>query len=412
MKNENSNENAKKTQSGKNPQRRLRRLEKEERINFLKKVRSAPSSRAPVTDKTGAYYRFSKKYPKIVDNDGFKINVRKSPAKKKFRIAGLALVCAIFFCAGIILTMTGIQLSNKPAEDSSVANKTEDGEYIIPFSYNEWANAGAREELYKEWRDKGVTGLMLTLKAPDGTVPYAVDGDVLPEILTELKKAGFDTAAYIACLRDTSYAAAYPGRAVTVKDSGGMVLYTDGFAYINPFDEDGISYVTEFIKSFSDADFTYFILDDISLPVGAGDRTPEYAGYTGEKNGLNKALEHCVKKFSAAAGSSRVIFVTDVYGFYTTDNVAGLRYEGRLFPSTTKRRGVDVRISQADVTGKDPLGIIEYLRTVPDVFILESVAEAVSETPGNMPLYALCDKEQDAELIRSAGVNRIIVTGK
>lgn len=388
--------------------RRAKRSEIEEKSGFLENVKNAPDDKSIITDKTKAYYRFSRKYPAVTDSDGYRINVKPKTARKRLVAVFSAVLCIAAFCLGAIAVKTGILISSVSPSDITEPVAQTKGEFIVRFNSKKWTSD--RDETISEWKDSGVTGILIDIKKPDGTIPYDLDGDSLKNILSSLKEAGFDTFGYVSCLKDTAYVNANSGNSVMIKNGDGAILYNkDGYAYINPFSTDGIEYVSGIISEASELDFTYFILDEITLPVKNGNSAPYYEGYTGGKNELNSALINIVNILVSAAGSERVIFTTDIYGFYTTDNVTGSRYEGRLFPQICKMRAVDLRLRLQNTGGKDPLGLVSQIKSLPTVFLLDGASLAMNETPEEMKLYALCDKAEDSEYIRASGINRIIV---
>lgn len=388
--------------------RRTARTEAENKTEFLDAVKKAPDGKALLTEKTKGYYRYSKKFPAAVDSEGYRLNTKPNTVRKKISIILTALLCAVAFCIGVLAVKTGIIISNITPSDIENYETDIQDEYIIPFDYDQWSDN--QDKAVSHWKDNGVTGLMIDVKSTNGTLPYDLDGDLIKDILKSLKSEGFDTFGYISCLKDKAYAKTAPANCVYTNDGDGTVLQDkDGYIYINPFSEDGIDYVTEIVSSAAKLDFTYLIIDEITLPIKTGNKSPYYPGYSGNKNEINNRLVTIASTLIASAGAERVILATDIYGFYTTENVTGTRYEGKLFPIICKQRAVDLRITQQNTTGKDPLGLIEQIKTIPDVFLLDGASLAIDETPENVKLYAICDKSEDIECIRASGIYNIIV---
>ena len=80
---------------------------------FARRLKKAPSRKAPVTLRTRGYYRFTRDFPGSVDEDGLREN-RQS--KKRTAVRGVlwALALLAVFCVSFTLSKTAWLVSNVP----------------------------------------------------------------------------------------------------------------------------------------------------------------------------------------------------------------------------------------------------------------------------------------------------------
>jgi len=386
-----------------------RKEKKKETILFNDKVKSYTDNKAPETLRTKSYYRYAKKYPAVVDTEGFRENEKQIPAGKSLRVTITALVCILVFLCSMFLTKTAVILSKMTPENNNSDVIISEDLYMMRIENG--LSESELDSVLDSMITCGVNCVVVEIKKPDGTIPYEPDGKKLATLLDTIAAKHLFSAAFISCYRDTAHAFENTDQAVMKETDGerSLLYNSDGFAYLNPFSDEATEYINDIIRKTAEAGFTYIILDDITLPVNTGNSVPVYPGYDGQVNELNAILKKRLNFFLKTAGAEKVILATDVYGFYETDSVTGTRYEGTLSSVSCYNRAVDVRISTQNTEGKDPLAIMPYIANLPSVFILEASSQAAAATSDSIKLFAICDSEEDAEYAEASGIKNLII---
>ncbi len=117
--------------------------------------------------------------------------------------------------------------------------------------------------------------LVMEMRATDSPM---LDSDAIRRLISRAKTQEVHLVAMIACLSDSDYALEHPDLAVQIT-GGALWMGSLGSYWLDPGQDEVISYVTDMILELADMGFDEVLLDDFYIPVG-GDAVYDSGGVT------------------------------------------------------------------------------------------------------------------------------------
>lgn len=379
---------------------RKRRAEKERSAVFKRRVKNAGTRKAPVTQRTRGYYRFTKDYPAEVDSDGLRKN-GEDPVRKRRRgllIAGLmAGVCLLAF----FMTKTAWYLAAREPETQPTAAPEASPAVMtgaLRIEADELTAAAADAALTQA--NLGIA--VLEYKTENGNLHNGNEA-----LIAALHETDRKAAAYISCFKDTLGAVGYPELAVTPYN-GEADFWQDnaGNGWLNPFSAAAKAYILEVIAAAAAEGFDYILLDNVCFPSDSGAGTAYFAGegdYAGTRNQL---LRGFIGDAVTAAGAAGTILMCKYAAFDPEAPADKAPYYGNLLGTGAGSMCADARLSlqQKNIT----IGEEKFTdpASIPFAFML-AVAQMAGNNAEGANIY-LCMENGDtaADGLRAAQYTR------
>lgn len=378
-------------------------LEMKRRQAFQEKLRFADEKKAPFTRRTRGYYRFTRDYPGTVDPDGCREN---APAKRRITGRRLAVVfsCILVFCLGYTLTKAGVYISEEPAASgpAQVEEEKTSSETALHFSYGD-LSSGDLAQLTGALKRKDAQIAVFEFKDEYGYVMFGVGSfmgqsadrriDSAFQTVRALKTAGYKTAAYISCFKDSVVPQADLSYAVRKNTEEGD-YWTDnsGAGWLNPFSAAARNYILNLISRASAGGFDYIILDNVCFPTDAGTAQAVFPGENDYAGSRNQLLRGFISDAVNRAGRGKTVLLGKYTAFDPAADEKTAPYYGNLLDTSAGILMADARPSaQAKniTVGKDNFMSAE---AIPFVFVLSvgEYAQSGVEKSGKSSLTALC----------------------
>lgn len=390
--------------------RRQENREKEKRTEEIKrqeafknKLRLADEKKAPLTQRTRGYYRFTRDYPSAVNTEGFRDN---TPAKKRITVKrfGIVFLCLLVFCLGFTLTRAGMLISEDPV--SSAPEISEDNgalaDKALHFSYGELAE-GDPEKLINALKKKDAQIAVFEFKDEYGYVTFNV-GSFLGQsadkrvtaaydTVKALKNSGYKTAAYISCFKDSVVPQADLTYAVRKNTADGDAWRDNADAgWLNPFSADARNYVLDLISKASAGGFDFIFLDNVCFPTDSGTAQAVFAGESDYSGSRNQLLRSFISDAVNRAGSAKTVLMCKYTAFDPAADENAAPYYGNFLDTPAGILMADARpsLQAKNITvGNDAFLSAE---SIPFVFVLSvgEYAENGMEKSGSGSIPALC----------------------
>lgn len=402
--------------------RRAKRAEKklsgEEEKNriFDRRLREAPSGRAPFTLRTKAYYRFAKDYPSEVDGEGFRENSLSKKRKARRRTL-FALVLILVFCAGFTGAKVCMNISARPADDINRAPAQ--GEYVfsekaLRISYADLARGDA-DYICGLLDEKGCRTALFELKDDFGYVMFSTgsfrgmsaDKRIAgaDETVAAVKRSGYKIWAYISCFKDSCASAADLTLSVRKNTyEGGAWLDNSSYGHLDPFSAGARDYIYSLVEYAAKTGFDAVVLGNADFSTDAGNANAYYAWQQESDITRNAQLKSFIAKAADSAGKMRVITLLNVEAFDITATEDTPGYFGNMLDLST---GICLD-ARADVYKNSvSSGKKAFLRdsSMPYVFALstgEYVKNALTTEEGGTSPFYMClqnDSTVDEQLL-------------
>lgn len=274
--------------------------------------------KAPRVSRTKGYYRFSKDFPSVTDNNGFRDNdvFVTSPAKKAALRKKLSALFISVFLLAFIVTSFAFAVANHPIPLSEETS-TEHGLSAnvlsgIAYIKGDIFSSSGVESVINRLKSEGINSVALELKDASGYFYYkptfsvnneAVSraSDNAASVIATFKSADIKVFACISCYADDIYArnnrdiAAY---AVSVPESGGESVETlwydaspEAHAWLSPYSNTVRYYISEIINDIQSLNVDGIIFDNV-LPYSNIDNVI-FPGQSDSENDIyDEAAEH------------------------------------------------------------------------------------------------------------------------
>ena len=289
---------------------------------FRRRIDEAPDDRAPVTRRHRGYYPFSKTYPDVLDEAGFRENAPKK--KKWYAPLLLVLVFLLVFVVAFVATRHAQLLSAEPPDvlPETTVPQTAGAGRILHFAYEDFKDgdvdaierrlkaAEADTALFEFKNEEGYL-LFSGLPIEGGNADFRVpDADL---ILEALKSDGYGVGAYISCFKDRVAAYANADLGVQRESEDGRRLWRDNgdSPWLNPFNPDVRTFLLDVVKAAADR-FDLIVLDHVCFPTDAGLATPIYDGETDYAGTRGQLLHSFIADAVKAAGKTRTSLLCSV----------------------------------------------------------------------------------------------------
>lgn len=307
---------------------------------FARRLKIAPSRKAPVTLRTRGYYRFTRDFPGSVDEEGFREN-RQS--KKRAAVKGVlwALTLLAVFCVSFILAKTAWLVSNIPpavTQPAEPAGSDAEGFRALHFSRESPEETDAQRVTDRlEAADAAVA--VLEVKDEYGY------GYVYAELIQALHAQGFRAAAYISCFKDSYHT--WDNAALSVRGGADGAPWTDnaGAGWLNPFAPEARALLLEIIRGAADEGFDYILLDNVCFPADSGSATAFYPGEDEYPGTRNQVLTAFVSDAVTAAGKAGTILLTRISAFDPEAAADRAPTYGNLLHTAAGMLAADARLS-------------------------------------------------------------------
>ncbi len=311
---------------------------------FEKRLKNAPARKAPYTLRTRGYYRFNKDFPGVTDEEGFREN---SESKRRVRRRALLWAAALVFafCFAFVITKAAWRVSNMPPAVSPAEQQTEETGKTpakwLHFTPEELEN-NAAGQLLKKLENAGAALAVLEYKDVYGHIHKGTEA-----LSRSLREAGYKTAAYISCFKDTLQPINTPG--LGVQTVNGESLYwkdNGGSGWLNPFSAEARTLLLETVASAAEADFDYLLLDNVCFPADAGGAAARYPG-EGDYNGTrNQLLTGFVNDAVSAAGGVSTVLMGKFNSFDASASADRPPCYGSLAKTNASLLCADARFSE------------------------------------------------------------------
>ncbi len=284
---------------------------------------------------TKSFYRFSKDFPSVTDNEGFRDNefIRNSPAKKASLRRRLTVLFVCVFTVTYLVMMLGFAISHLPIKKSNTL--TPDGVQAshILSGYNSVYLTGdvlsqsSAEILISEFKMSGVDTVVIDFKDAEGNFYFkpsiGVSNDALfkasdnaASIVKQFRDAGIRVFAKMSCFADDIYARNNQDNAayvmVTPESGSSEQVKTlwyntgaDSHAWLDPFSNEIMYYLRTVITDVAEMNVDGIIFDHAVLPAAAETDNAVFSGAYGQEkstaqqmisfiNTLNSTYISCV----------------------------------------------------------------------------------------------------------------------
>lgn len=400
---------------------RLRResTEQERQAIFEKKTSAASDRKSPLTLRTRAYYRFTKEYPAIVDENGFRDNSPGVKAVRNRRII-TAVFCVLVFAAAFIAAKTCIYLSEMPvpASPAAITEKKELPFRALHISYDE-LRSGDVPALQRKLEACNCNAAVFEFKDDDGYVLFntgsfmgrSADKRVSAayDTVRAIKEAGYEVCAYISCFKDSAAATAdltYSVRKNTYEGDA----WTDnaGKYWLDPFSTAAREYVLNIIAKAAENGFDRILLANVCFSADSGSAQQYYAWEQDSSMTRNQALISFIGSAVKSSGKTRLTFMGTAAAFDTslTDDTPG--YYGGMLNTAASSLCIDARVSRQPKKTVIGTETFSDAALMPYVFVLSASGYAVkavntaSETPAET-LVCVENGEQLSEELAAVG---------
>ncbi len=401
-----------------NREKRKKTEEQELNLLFWRRTRAAPNAKAPVTSRSRAYYRFSRRY-RPADAAGVRDNTLRPKTASRTVLTALLLLGV--FCLSFVMTKTGMLISAETpaateAPEPPAAEETPMRFLRIPTGLYAAGDAASIAEALKA---RGCNTAVIEIKDEAGNVNLATpdfaaasENDVDPtQTLAALHEAGFDVCAYISCFLDPAAAEWETDMAVLKgTDGGGVWLDDSGAGWLNPYAERARAYISQIAAAAAEAGFDRILLDHVCFSPDVG-AAPAY--YPGENAGgaRNAALTAFVQQAVKAAGDAPVIVMTDYTAFDPLAAADLPAYGGSMLNTPAALMAVDARLSRQKKNRTVGTEHFADPADLPFVFTLaagDAAAKGLAEALGTSDgLICVEDGDTLDETLRAALLTRL-----
>ena len=308
---------------------------------FARRLKKAPSRKAPVTLRTRGYYRFTRDFPGTVDETGFREN---KPARKRAVIKGIvwALGLMAVFCVSFTLAKTAWLVSNEPPAQTQPAEpaQTESVAFHAVHFPREVTEAATADGIKQALEKAGADTAVLEVKDAYGYV-YVYD-----ELIRKLHGEGLSAAAYITCFQDSCHTWDTPSLSVrTLNENGDPWTDNAGAGWLNPFAPEARALLLEIIRGAADEGFDYILLDNVCFPADSGSATAFYPGEDEYPGTRNQVLTAFVSDAVTAAGKAGTILLTRISAFDPEAAADRAPTYGNLLHTAAGMLAADARLS-------------------------------------------------------------------
>ncbi len=307
---------------------------------FARRLKKAPSRKAPVTLRTRGYYRFTRDFPGSVDEAGFREN---RLSKKRTAVRGVlwALALLAVFCVSFTLSKTAWLVSNVPpaaVTPTEPAGSSTESFRALHFSRESLEEATA-ERVIERLEAADATTAVLEVKDEYGY------GYVYADLVKALQAHGFGTAAYISCFKDSYHT--WDNAALSVRGGADGAPWTDnaGAGWLNPFVPEARALLLEIIRSAADDGFDYILLDNVCFPADSGSATASYPGEDEYHGTRNQVLTGFISDAVTAAGRAGTILLTRISAFDPEAAADRAPTYGNLLHTAAGLLAADARLS-------------------------------------------------------------------
>ena len=389
---------------------------------FRRRVNSASEKKAPLTQRSKAYYRFSKNYPSVVSPDGFRENINEKEKMTTSAKIALSVFCVLVFVASFIAIRTGVALSlyeeETTAPDSAITEEAGINAYFL--SYKDLVNKTA-EQLVQELSAKEFNSAVIEFKSEYGYVYFDVGSFIgasadrkistAYDKVTALKAAGIECIAYISCFKDSVAASSISGMEV-LTSSGAVFRDSQENMWLDPYSSAAHDYITGLAVKALEGGFDRVMLDNVCFPVDFYLSAPVYLSRE-EEQSKNDALTQFIATVCEAAGKDNVILCGDITAFAEISALPDEKYGGILTDTACSSFCLDLRSDSQYSVQLENSDKFRYVEEMPLAFILDAATLATAELGNKKDAYFFCAmidaQERDAvRYVKYTGTENII----
>lgn len=371
--------------------RELQTREKNSRADFERKRKTASDEKAPLTSRTRGYYRFSRDYPAVVDENRFRENLKYGEKSLLRHAIIAAFCCVIAFCVGFLPARTAMYISSAPVEKTSAAPIETENRLLIKgmfISYDELKEgnvyaitgkltANGCDTAVFEFKDDGGycifnTGSFIGTSA-DKRIPNAYD------TVNAVKAAGFSAAAYISCFLDSCASVAdYTYAVRSGSAEGGAWRDNSSRCWLNPYSQPATEYLISLVRSAAENGFSRIILGNVCFPTDSGETESFFDGEAASNVSRNAVLRAFIASAVTAAGDSSVTVMCDLNAVNSAEDNRLGGTDGSLLGSAAGSVCIDARASVSSSEAVIGDKTITGASSMPYVLVSESARYAVN----------------------------------
>ena len=309
---------------------------------FSKKLKNAASRKAPFTQRTRGYYRFSRDFPAEVDSEGLRKNGEQKKRTAR-RAAVFAAVLLLVFCVSYTAAKTARYISG---DTPPAAERPTDSAIPSAKPKNAVRYTGAQPEETEEdalaaaMRSADADIAVLEFKNSYGTVSMHTD------LVAALHDRGKQAAAYISCFKDTAGAAQSDAMAIRSGSEENSIWKDNaGNNWLNPFSAEAREYLLSLVADAAETGYDYILLDNVCFPGDSGSSAAYYPGeseFTGTRNQL---LRGFVNDAVNRAGTAQTILMCRFAAFDPDAAPEKAPYYGNMLGTSAGTICADARLS-------------------------------------------------------------------
>ena len=283
---------------------------------FKRKKNRSP---LPQVSHTKGYYRFSREFPSVTDNEGFRNNelVINSPAQKTATRRKIAVVSLCTFIIAFICTALCLSISNLPVKESAEQTTNDNSSAVTLSGINgtrltgEVLSYSSIESLLNGFSTDGTNAVIIEFKDAQGYYFFKPSmhmsaesiskaSDNAKKIITDFRNAGIKVYAAVSCFADDIYARNHQDHTaytLTAPESGSYdevrsIWYageTVKNAWLSPYSNEVLYCLNTIMSDIDTLGVDGIILENVILPISAEDEnvrfefSDQYESSAGEK---------------------------------------------------------------------------------------------------------------------------------
>lgn len=253
-----------------------------------------------------SYYTFSRQYPaekygKIKFKSKSRYRVKHRGLKTSLVLLGLVfLMCLSYFVCILAYDFSYKSLDLVPTtstndDENPVSFLVDNTIQALYLPTDKIADTSYISSLIKEIKSRDANSVIIDFKTSDGNLVYnstnsyaasagvaIYDSQILREAIDLFESEGIEVIAQIYCFEDNLIASEYPELAVKYMNT--TVNWLDdlsengGRAWLNPYNEDVMAYLSDIIAEICTFDIAGIILQSVQFPDGAAIDNATYIG--------------------------------------------------------------------------------------------------------------------------------------
>jgi hypothetical protein len=367
--------------------------EDERKAVFERRLKKASARKAPYTERTRGYYRFTREYPGEADAFGMR-GTGVSRRRVWMRRALTALLLIGAFCVSFCAAKAGWLISGTRAEPSgSTLPANPESRFSVALRLTEDALGSAEAAAQALEAAGGKIGLV-EYKDESGRLHTG-----WAELVSGLHERGMKAAAYICCFKDS----VHTGADLAVTDSEGLPWKDNsGSGWLNPFAPAARRLLTQSVAAAVDEGFDFIVLDCVCFPSDSGAAAAVYAGESEYAGTRIKLLRGFVNDAVSGSGNASTVLMARTPAFDPEAPADRAPYYGSLLGTSAGRLCADARFSSQPKNVTVNGEVFASPSQIPFAFVLAVSEYAVQSAGGTGAVVCVENGEGAADGLKAA----------